>query len=457
MIGAWFGRGPAPAVPVRLLNWCLCWILLPNLPFVVMWIVGAPPRYPEIIVVGIVGLVVRKAPFAWRYAAFAAALAYALILFISSIFNVALVALFFSVQFLLELRPAASPEYLGMAAAVVLTLLAGWRLLRLPANFEAPWQLAGAAGLLCAYAALDKAMSDHTRGAYARSAPAGAPFSSAAAQTRFGAAGDRHLVMVMVEAMGLPRDPALRARLFGRWQAPDIARLYTVETGSTSFYGSTTNAEVRELCGRWGAYDPLRDARDPDCLPARLASRGYETSAMHAFDGGLFERTGWYPNAGFRSALFREDLLRLGAGRCAGMFPGACDKDVPAIIGARLKAAQAKQFVYWLTLNTHLPVPDDARMKTGNCEKFDPALAEAHAMTCRLFRMWSELDAGLAAMLTDPALPPTDILIVGDHAPPFFDSKGRSLFDGGRVPWVMLRRRNDAAAAAPARHQLGHR
>jgi hypothetical protein len=44
-------------------------------------------------------------------------------------------------------------------------------------------------------------------------------------------------------------------------------------------------------------------------------------------------------------------------------------------------------------------------------------------------------------MLTDPDLPPTDVLIVGDHAPPFFDRSQRSQFDPERVPWVLLKHR----------------
>jgi hypothetical protein len=39
----------------------------------------------------------------------------------------------------------------------------------------------------------------------------------------------------------------------------------------------------------------------------------------------------------------------------------------------------------------------------------------------------------------DPALPPTDFLIVGDHMPPFLARRERMDFDGYRVPWILLR------------------
>ena len=47
--------------------------------------------------------------------------------------------------------------------------------------------------------------------------------------------------------------------------------------------------------------------------------------------------------------------------------------------------------------------------------------------------------------MTDPAAPhdnaetDADILIVGDHMPPFFQRKARERFDGDKVPWVFLR------------------
>ena len=55
-------------------------------------------------------------------------------------------------------------------------------------------------------------------------------------------------------------------------------------------------------------------------------------------------------------------------------------------------------------------------------------------MTCRLFSLWDEVAVGLAALLTDPDLPATDILIVGDHAPPFFDRDERLQFEPDQVP-----------------------
>ncbi len=62
-------------------------------------------------------------------------------------------------------------------------------------------------------------------------------------------------------------------------------------------------------------------------------------------------------------------------------------------------------------------------------------------MICRLFSLWSQVNDGLADVLADPTLPATDVLLVGDHPPPFFDRSQRNQFDPERVPWVLLKRK----------------
>lgn len=435
-------------LPPALGNWALCWLLLPNLPFAAMWLVGGPPRVIEIFVTGMVGLIIRRARFRIQFPVFVALLAASSMMFVSALFSLSPKAMFYSLRFVLELRPSASFEYVVVVGALVLTLALAWKCLRLRQDFDAPLQIVAAGAMLFALCGADLWASAGTRGSYRGVPSAAEPFSSAASQTQFGAlAGDgNHLLVVMVEALGVPRDPALRAKLMRRWREGDIGRIYDVQFGSTPFWGSTTYGEMRELCGRWGDYHELIDKSDAGCLPARLARQGYRTTAIHGFDEDFFKRSDWYPHIGFQQRVFREELLGKGAEKCGGVFPGACDRDVPAMIGERLKRAQGKQFVYWLTLNSHIPVPASKKLGTKDCARFDPALARDHAMICRLFSLWSDTNDGLARMLADPDLPPTDILIVGDHAPPFFDRSQRTQFEPARVPWVLLKHRKTREA-----------
>jgi hypothetical protein len=435
-------------VPPTLANWALCWVVLPNLPFAAMWLVGGPPRVIEIFATGMIGLIIRRARIWVQLPVFLALLTTSLMFFVSALFSLSVKSMFYSLRFVLELKPSASIEYIVVALSLLLTVALAFKLLRRPQDFDKPLHIVAAGGLLFAVCGVDLWASAGTRGSYRGVPSQDEPFSSAATQTRFdGLAKDgNHLLIVMVEAMGLPHDPALQAKLTRRWREADISRVYNVEFGSSPFWGSTTYGEMRELCGRWGDYHELMDAPDGKCLPARLAAQGYRTTAIHGFDQSFFKRTKWYPNAGFQQMEFREELLGRGAEKCGGVFPGACDRDVPATIAQRLKTAKEKQFIYWLTLNSHIPVPASEQLRTKECDRFDPVLARDHAMICRLFSLWNDTNQGLAAMLTDPDLPPTDVLIVGDHAPPFFNRSQRSQFDSERVPWVLLKHRKSREA-----------
>jgi hypothetical protein len=55
---------------------------------------------------------------------------------------------------------------------------------------------------------------------------------------------------------------------------------------------------------------------------------------------------------------------------------------------------------------------------------------------CYMTEMWLDVFQGIAAMTAD--IPPTEILIVGDHAPPLWSKAGRQLFTPGQVTWVRL-------------------
>ena len=91
-------RRPRLAVPSRLATWILCWIVLPNLPFMAMWVVGGPPRYPEILAAGTIGLIVRKARFPIKFAAFSLMLGYSVLSFISTLFSLSLASLLYSID-----------------------------------------------------------------------------------------------------------------------------------------------------------------------------------------------------------------------------------------------------------------------------------------------------------------------------------------------------------------------
>jgi hypothetical protein len=434
------------------LNWLACWVVLPNLPFLPITLMGGPPRFYDILLCGIVGLVARRLNYWTRLAAFIALMTYLVLSFIASMFNMAITMIMSVIGLVLDMSPAVSTEYVTGAILLILTCgLAIW-LLRQRSAFTQPKWLFSAVGIVLALSAADYGISKDAIGSYSRIAPAGAPFSSATQKTGLLrlADGKTNVMVIVVEAMGQPNDPRLRAQLEHLWDRPELAGRFDIVHGETTFFGSTTSGEVRELCQRWGNYAEIT-APDPRCLPAKLARRGYQTTSFHAFYSDFFERDRWYPLIGFQHMIFGGDLMKRGASYCPNVFPGACDKDVPDIIGARLTSAAKPQFIYWLTLNSHLPIVENRELGTENCHRLGRELDTDFPMICRLFSIWESTADALVKVVDRPNFPPTHILIVGDHMPPFTHQKSRMQFDPEHVPWVLLRYKGAEMPAVQSR------
>lgn len=427
----------------RLGNWLLVWVILANAGFVLMWPIGAPPRWPEIVGIGAIGLFMRERPRWAQLAAFCLAMVYSVLNFVAGLFNLAITSLLNSLKFFVEMRPAQSSEYLIGAAVIAALIGAAGFALRRPQRFSDMRLVLVAIAAVALVALLDRSIGVGMRGHYNRVPVAGAPFSSAVELSGFGAAAgaeQRNLMVVIVEALGQPvGNPEMERLLFARYRAAAVTDRFELKTGTTTYYSSTTSGEIRELCGRWGDYYDLLDRNDDGCLPARLRRRGFETSAYHSFTGEFFDRTTWYPHIGFDRRVFAEELVGEGLRECGGVFPGACDRDVPRVLAARLKQARRPQFVYWLTLNSHLPVPPGRNLDDEHCERLSTELNAEYPMICRQFAIYDGIDAALVKEITAPDFPPTDILLVGDHMPPYFDRHHRSQFTPDRVPWLILR------------------
>ncbi|MCV0429221.1 MAG: sulfatase-like hydrolase/transferase, partial [Roseibium sp.] len=215
----------------------------------------------------------------------------------------------------------------------------------------------------------------------------------------------------------------------------------------SAYFGSTTSAESRELCGRWGDYMDYLEAPAYDCLPAEYQAKGYETAAFHAFWGAFFDRTDWFPRIGFQKLFFQEQLRNssfVETGKTCGLtFKGLCDFDVADAVEAYLKEQAGKpKFVYWLTLNTHLPLEKGIATPRLDCETGGPF---DDWTVCSMTEMWMDLMYRVREMALTPALKDTRILVVGDHHPPVWTRQGRRQFEAGEVAWLSLKPTTDAA------------
>lgn len=426
-------------------TWFACWVVVPNLPYLMITILGGPPRYPEIVMCGAVGLAVRRLPYVARLTAFAAMTCLMLASFVAHMFNMNLTMLMSVAPLFAGINPALSSEYV-IGGALLLSTFAGasW-LLRRPSDFTGSKWLVGGIGAILLLAAGDYQRSRDAMGSYSRLAPAEAPFSSATTEADLiGLAdGKTNILLVMVEAMGEPRTPALRARFDRIWMRPELMQKYEISRGSTRFYGSTTSGEIRELCRRWGDY-PEITKRELSCLPHILARRGYETTSFHPFHANFFERDKWYPLIGFQRSVFGKQLLDDGAQLCPNVFAGACDKGIPDRVARHLIGSAKPQFVYWLTLNSHLPIVENKELGTENCARLGGTSDQEFPMVCRLFAVWEDTADALLRTMARSDFPPTHVLVVGDHMPPLSHQRSRLLFDSEKVPWVLFRVRDRA-------------
>ena len=250
----------------------------------------------------------------------------------------------------------------------------------------------------------------------------------------------RNVLFVMVEGLGALSDPAHAAILSERLQPAIESGRYTLSSDLSNFEGSTTGAESRELCGQWGDHRDYLGKASYDCFPAAMADRGYRTVSYHGFSEEMFERDKWYPSIGFQESHFLEDLATDDdrfSQRCGSVFAGLCDNDVAAAIRDRLtKKPTERTFLYWLTLNSHIPYVPKHKGQL-NCGSASAEIA--NTQVCELTELWADVFANVAAIAEDPALPPTDIFIVGDHPTPLWNRAAASHFTPHKVQWYLLR------------------
>jgi phosphoglycerol transferase MdoB-like AlkP superfamily enzyme len=94
-------------------------------------------------------------------------------------------------------------------------------------------------------------------------------------------------------------------------------------------------------------------------------------------------------------------------------------------------------FIYWVTLNSHLPVPAKPDLPDDGICATQPALRNSVAL-CSWFRLVRAVHQSVQKVALGATARPTVFVLVGDHAPPFGDPQLRSDFSSTQVPYVML-------------------
>jgi hypothetical protein len=251
-----------------------------------------------------------------------------------------------------------------------------------------------------------------------------------------------NILLVVVESMGVPLSEKLLHRYAEPFKRKALRERYEFLRGEIGFSGSTVPGEIRELCGTLiQSTTDVAKINFGECLPQLMKENGYQTTAMHGYSPYMFERNSWYVHLGFDHIYFADDIAAAGYFlKCGLIFRGSCDSDVANLIHRRLtQFNKEKKFIYWLTLNSHLPVARDTSLELDlDCMALLEAPdQEEHQDVCRLHRVLLGLMQSIAdiAEKTDENL---RVIIVGDHAPPFVLQRDRALFKPGVVQFIEL-------------------
>jgi len=417
-------------------------LVLPNIAFVVLSLVGisVPPRSLPIILYLLAAVSIRFLPGWAVVVAFVAAFSFDVMFCATQLFGLTLTEALFALRFINELDILSSKLYI-----VLIVLLGGifglisYLLLKQAQKLRH----ARATAMLClGVLALpaDIWLNTPRDSTFWLKLGQSLPFDSAIGNSGYmklvEQPGGRHMLVVIVEAMGHFADPKMQDLLEQAIRSNGIESRYTVTSGMNHFIGSTTAAEMREFCQTRDSYLDNLDTPRSDCLPFKMAAAGYTTSAYHGFSGEMFERFKWWPQIGFKERHFGENLMQPGEKLCGDVFVGICDPKLVRDLAARLKAATGPQFNYLLTFNTHVPVIVDQGYHHLDCSRRDSAVPEREV--CIMTDAWIELLQTIAASFAAADVPPTEILIVGDHAPPLWYRKARDLFTPRQVSWFRL-------------------
>jgi hypothetical protein len=419
---------------------CLVGIVLPNALSLAALVfgIGSPPRTAAIMAYATLALIARNVPAPVTIALYLAVVVYDAISTIALLFNLAPSEIVLALHLTANLHLFSSPLYIGIAFG--LALLLGVNIVMLTRNRDLlragnPLVMIG---LALAFAAADFAVNTSAAYQFGTLAAAGKPMESAADSSGFRAMAltgkQPRVVMIVVEALGHFANPASEKILLSPFADPELRKLYNVTSGETTYYGSTTAAEMRELCDTRKPYQDALEGKPFVCLPRQMKDRGYHTSAMHNFMGTFFERMQWYPKLGFDDEFFFKDLAPSMHRLCGGPFRGPCDADVAPVITQKLREAKQPTFFYWMTLSTHVPIAPGEGTPRLNCAQGGGKIGNVEV--CYMTELWMDLFQSVAQLARD--LPGTEIMLVGDHAPPLWSKAGRNLFTPGKVTWVRL-------------------
>lgn len=240
------------------------------------------------------------------------------------------------------------------------------------------------------------------------------------------------VLLIVNESWGVVHNDNINAKLLSPLKQLND-KITDFSSGEFGFSGATVAGELRELCNLAPLHFNLKDVKEgfQHCLPHKLKQQGFNTTAFHAASGVLYDRIYWYKTAGFNNFYFFEHL---NWDRRCFSYPGGCDFEIIHDVTKSL-SEPGKQFVYWLTLNSHATYDKrDIVLDIFNCEEFD---VDPSTQSCRNLKLQAQFFATLSKAIENAELDNALVIVVSDHAPIISDQEEKiRYFVDNKVNWL---------------------
>lgn len=252
---------------------------------------------------------------------------------------------------------------------------------------------------------------------------------------------DKKELLVMVESWGLLKDKDLHNEVLKPMYDLLHKQQYRINEGANRYRYLTQAGELREITGYLSYYYQAdNEFNKQNSLFFKKQQQGYHVVGVHGFSYEFYNRQRIWPELGIQEMYFSDKLKEASLPECGNQFfTGICDTAICTwLLNYAKKQPDRKEFFYWVTLNTHLPLEE----RTDNDYKQFAKKWEQKGIKDKILQLAYQhklLFGYLAKQLSDPVSPKVHVLLVGDHAPPFIDPDERNMYDNNNVPWVELR------------------
>jgi hypothetical protein len=259
----------------------------------------------------------------------------------------------------------------------------------------------------------------------------------------------RSQLFIVVESLGKFTDGSFKTIFtdsISRWIEQSG---YALVVDSVAFQGATIDGELRELFSVRGDYNLILNSDSSYySLFKALRQNRFKTFSVSSSSGKVFSDRILYNKAGCEHSVFKEELLALPQfdkekhTNNESAFSGVNDEFSFDYLLASIFSVKdiVKKAAYFLTINTHLPFTLDSKVKAASefqafqqkyKQEYDSEVIE------HTYKLLQQMRYFIKGSLRQGI---ENVVLVGDHSPPFFDAAQRVHYSQTQVPVYVIRK-----------------